>query len=97
MAVYVVVDIEATDPAKMAAYRDLAQVAVAKFGGRYLARGGKTEVIEGDWQPQRLVILEFPSAAVVHAFYDSPEYAAARRARAGAGRFDMLLIEGYSA
>ena len=96
MAAYVVVDIEISDAAKMAAYRDLAAVAVAKFGGRYLARGGKTEVLEGEWLPERLVLLEFPSPAVARSFYDSPEYAAARRVREGAGRFDMLLIEGYT-
>ena len=96
MSAYVVVDIEISDPEKMAAYRDLAAVAVTKFGGRYLARGGKTEVLEGKWRPERLVLLEFPSAAVARSFYDSPEYAAARRVRAGAGRFDMLLIEGYT-
>ena len=95
MAVYVVVDIKMTDAEKMQEYRRLAEIAVQKFGGRYLARGGKTEILEGDWQPERLVLLEFPSAQAVRSFYDSPEYLAARTARAGAGHFDMLVIEGY--
>ena len=97
MSAYVVVDIKVTDPVKMGQYRDLAAVAVAKFGGRYLARGGKTETLEGDWSPERLVVIEFPSPELARSFYDSPEYLAARKAREGAGHFDMLLTEGYQA
>jgi len=97
MTAYVVIDIKVADPAKMQEYRDLSTIAVSRHGGRYLARGGKTEVIEGDWQPERLVIIEFPSLQAAHSFYDSPEYVAARKARAGAAHFDMLVIEGYAA
>ena len=97
MAAYVVVDIKVSDPAKMAEYRGLAEIAVKKFGGCYLARGGKTDIIEGEWLPERLVILEFPSPEAVRSFYDSPEYVAARKARQGAGHFDMLVTEGYQA
>jgi len=97
MAAYVVVDITVSDAEKMQQYRQLAEIAVHKFGGRYLVRGGKSEILEGDWQPQRLVVLEFPSPEAVRSFYDSPEYLAARQARAGAGHFDMLVIEGYQA
>ena len=97
MPAYVVIDIKVSEPAKMQQYRALADIAVARFGGRYLARGGKTELIEGDWQPERLVIMEFPSPQVARSFYDSPEYVAARKAREGAAHFDMLVIEGYQA
>lgn len=94
MAAYLVVDATVTDPQQFMEYRELAQVAVAKYGGRYLVRGGKTESLEGDWRPDRIVIVEFPSAAGIHLFYDSPEYLAARAARAKAADFAMLVVEG---
>ena len=94
MAAYLVVDIKVKDPQKILEYRELAQSAVAKFQGRYLVRGGKCITLEGDWQPERLVVVEFPSLEQARQFYDSPEYLAARAARAGAADFDMLLVEG---
>lgn len=78
----------------MAEYRALAQVAVAEFGGRYLVRGGAYQVLEGDWRPERLVVVQFESMDKARAFYDSPEYVAARQARKDCSRFDMLLVEG---
>ena len=92
---YMVVDARSSDPERMAEYRRLAQIAVEKFGGRYLVRGSPYETLEGNWQPQRLVVLEFPSMDAAKMFYDSPEYVAARTARAGVSDFDMLLAEGY--
>jgi uncharacterized protein (DUF1330 family) len=95
MTAYLVVDARSTDPAAMAEYRRLAQIAVARFGGRYLIRGGACEVLEGGWRPERLVVVEFESMEKARAFYDSPEYGAAKEARAGASDFQMLLVEGY--
>ena len=92
---YMVVDARATDPERMAEYRRLAQIAVEKHGGRYLVRGAPYETLEGTWQPQRLVVLEFPSMDAARGFYNSPEYLAAREARAGVSDFDMLLAEAY--
>lgn len=93
---YLVVDAKSSDPQAMARYRELAALAVGKYGGRYLVRGGAYEVLEGQtWRPQRLVIVEFPSLAKAREFYDSPEYRAARAARAGVSDFDMLLVEAY--
>ncbi len=92
---YMVVDARSSDPERMVEYRNLAQVAVAAYGGRYLVRGAAYETLEGGWQPQRLVVLEFPSMEAGRKFYDSPEYVAARAARAGVSDFDMLLVEGY--
>jgi uncharacterized protein (DUF1330 family) len=90
-----VVDARSSDPERMADYRNLAQAAVAHYGGRYLVRGAAYETLEGSWQPQRLVVLEFPGMEAARKFYDSPEYAAARAARAGVSDFDMLLVEAY--
>ena len=92
---YMVVDARSSDPERMADYRNLAQAAVAAYGGRYLVRGAAYETLEGSWQPQRLVVLEFPGMEAARKFYDSPEYAAARAARAGVSDFDMLLVEAY--
>jgi len=92
---YLVVDAKSNAPAMMAEYRRLAQLAVEKFGGRYLLRGGACEILEGSWQPERLVVVEFPSLDEAKDFYDSPEYVAARAARAGISNFDMLLAEAY--
>lgn len=94
MPAYLVVESVITDAAKFEPYRALAPVAVAKFGGRYLARGGNPEAVENGWAPQRLTIVEFPSREVAKKFYDSPEYTKAREARAGAATFKMTIIDG---
>jgi uncharacterized protein (DUF1330 family) len=92
---YLIVDAKSSDPEAMQRYRELAQVAVEQYGGTYLVRGAPYEVLEGNWRPQRVVVVRFPSMAKAREFYDSPEYLAAREARAGKSDFDMLLVEAY--
>ncbi len=92
---YLVVDAKSSEPGMMGEYRRLAQLAVEKFGGRYLLRGGGYELLEGAWRPDRLVVVEFPSLGAAKSFYDSSEYLAARKAREGIAEFDMLLAEAY--
>ncbi|MBI5897879.1 MAG: DUF1330 domain-containing protein [Rhodocyclales bacterium] len=92
---YLVVDARSTDPERMVEYRRLSQIAVEVHGGRFLVRGASYVTLEGSWQPQRVVVVEFPSMEAARTFYDSPEYVAARTARAGVSDFDMLLVEGY--
>jgi uncharacterized protein (DUF1330 family) len=94
MAAYLVVDIEITNPAQFEEYRKLAPAAIAKYGGRYIIRGGAYECLEGDWKPQRVTVVEFESVAKAKAFYNSPEYAIAKAARKGAANFKTLVIEG---
>ena len=94
MAAYVIVDIQVTDPAGYAEYRQLAPPVVAAYGGRYLVRGGALETLEGDWAPQRLVILEFPSVAQAKAWWDSPEYRPLREMRQRTTRSRMVVVEG---
>ena len=94
MVAYVVVDAEILDPAKYEEYRKIAPQAIAKYGGRYLARGGQTAILEGDWRPNRIVVLEFPSIEAARNFYTSVEYTAARRARAGAAKMNMIVVDG---
>jgi len=94
MAAYLVVDIEVTNPAQFEEYKKLAPAAIAKYGGRYLIRGGAYEAIEGDWKPQRLTVVEFESMEKAKAFYHSPEYQTAIKARKGAAKFKALLVQG---
>jgi uncharacterized protein (DUF1330 family) len=75
MAVYAVVNVRVTDSDRYSEYRDKAPDAIARYGGKYLARGGTVEVLEGEWNPQRLVVLEFESMERFREWYDSPEYA----------------------
>ncbi len=96
MSAYVVVDIEVTDPEGYKEYVKLAPATVAQYGGRYLARGGHTEVLEGEWQPKRLVILEFESIEQAKAWLHSPEYAPARALRHRYARTNMVVIEGVA-
>jgi uncharacterized protein (DUF1330 family) len=95
MPAYVIADVEVSDPAKYEGYKALTPGAVATAGGRFLARGGESAVLEGDWKPVRLVIVEFRDVAAAKAFYDSELYRAARTARAGATkRFNMVVVQG---
>jgi len=94
MTAYVIVDIEVTDPAGYEEYKKLAPAAVKLFGGKYLARGGPNETLEGDWRANRLVILEFPSAAQAKSWLNSPEYAPARALRHKHARTNMVVVEG---
>lgn len=94
MAAYLVVDVDVTDPAQFEEYKKLAPAAIAKYGGRYLIRGGAYETMEGDWKPQRVTVVEFETMEKGKAFYHSPEYQAAIKARAGAANMRMLLVQG---
>ncbi len=94
MPAYVIVDIEITDPEQYERYKTLAPATVAAYGGRYVARGGATLSLEGDWQSKRLVILEFDSLDRAQAWHDSPAYRAARTLRQSATRSRMIAVEG---
>lgn len=94
MTAYVIVDIEVTDPVGYEDYKQLAAPTVAQYGGKYLARGGMTEVLEGDWQPKRLVILEFESLERAKAWLNSEEYRPARELRHRYARSNMVVVAG---
>lgn len=94
MTAYVIVDIEVTDPEGYKDYIRLAPPTLANFGGRYIARGGSTETLEGEWNAKRLVILEFPSTEQAKAWLNSPEYAPARALRHKYARTNMVMVEG---
>jgi uncharacterized protein (DUF1330 family) len=94
MPAYLVIIISVTQPEKFENYRKLAGPAVARYGGKYLVRGGARTVLEGKFDGNRLVVVEFPSSEDARTFYNSPEYQAARNERVGAAEFDMVLVEG---
>jgi uncharacterized protein (DUF1330 family) len=94
MPAFVVVQIDIDDPIRYERYKVLAPPSIAAYGGRYLVRGGRSELLEGEWTPARLVILEFPDAARARAWWSSPEYAPAKAIRQACATTEMLLIEG---
>jgi len=94
MSAYVIVDIEITDPEGYARYKEMASDTVGRYGGRYVARGGRTEILEGDWKPARVVILEFESVDRARQWLESPEYRDARRLRHATARTNMIVVEG---
>ena len=94
MSAYIILDIDVTDPDGYKEYVKLAPASVAKYGGRYLARGGPNETLEGDWHAKRLVILEFESTIKAKAWLNSAEYAPARKMRHQYAQSNTILVEG---
>jgi uncharacterized protein (DUF1330 family) len=94
MTAYVIVDIEITDMEGYREYVKKAPEAVKLYGGKYLARGGANETLEGTWQANRLVILEFPSAEQAKTWLNSDEYAPARALRHQYAKTNMVVVEG---
>jgi uncharacterized protein (DUF1330 family) len=94
MAAYIIVDMTVTDPVGIEQYRKLAGASVATHGGSFLVRGGKVAVLDGDWKPQRIVVIEFPTAEQAKNWWSSPDYRAACVIRDRAAKTRMLLVEG---
>lgn len=94
MTAYVIVDIDVHDPAGYEEYKKLAPAAVELYGGKYIARGGKTETLEGDWSPSRLVILQFENSEQAKKWLYSDQYRQARAMRHKTADSKMLVIEG---
>ena len=92
----VVVEITVHDPDTYKEYMLLAPPSIAKYKGKYLVRGGTYEALEGDWNPQRFVVLEFPTAQAAKDWWSSPEYSKARKIRQGCATARMLLVDGPS-
>src|SRR5688572_6485580 len=94
MPAFVVVELEVFDKEKYEIYKQMVPGTLEPYGGRFIVRGGKVETLEGDWLPERFVILEFPSMEKAKAWSDSPEYAPARAVRHQTARSRMIAIEG---
>jgi uncharacterized protein (DUF1330 family) len=95
MPAYVIACVtDAWDQAKLAEYRERNTDAVARHGGRFIARGGRLEVLEGDYAPVRVVLIEFPDLDAARGWYDSDDYAPLRELRRSASDTDILVVEG---
>ncbi len=94
MAAYVIADLEITDPEKFQEYRGLVPATIEQYGGKYIARGGDIEVLEGDWNPKRIVILEFESAEQAKKWIDSDEYTPVKQLRFDSANTNLILVEG---
>ena len=91
---YIIANVKVTNPAQYEDYKRLSTLAMQAHGAEVCVRGGAVEVLEGDWQPDRVVVLKFASVERAKAFYDSPEYLAARQAREHAADMRMVVVAG---
>lgn len=94
MTAYVIADTDITDHRAYDEYKRQVAPMIAKFGGRFLVRGGNHVVLEGSWRPHRLVVIEFPSMDALTAWYNSPEYAPLLALRQPAAKDHLIAVEG---
>jgi uncharacterized protein (DUF1330 family) len=94
MPAYVIVEVDVTDPERYERYKAATPAAIAAGGGRFLVRGGELTVLEGDWQPSRLVVVEFEDLAAAERWYESEAYQAAKKLREGGARMRMVAVQG---
>ncbi len=94
MPAYFIVDVDVKDPEAYEGYKKAAADSIAQYGGRYLVRVGKHEVLEGTWHPTRLVVLEFPSVDAARRWYSSPEYSKVKPIRLKHAVGSLVLVEG---
>ena len=95
MAVYVILDVDVKDAALYEEYKKAGAPTIAAYGGTPRARGGKAEVLEGNWQPKRMILLEFKSEEEAKRWWNSPEYAAAKKLRHQAASTNVVLLAGF--
>ncbi|MFZ2006265.1 MAG: DUF1330 domain-containing protein [Stellaceae bacterium] len=94
MPAYIIAEVEVTNPAGYEAYRPLAGASIAQYGGKFVVRGGKAELVEGTQEPARLVVIEFADTAAAKRWYNSPEYQQALKIRLANSTGRVLLVEG---
>ena len=94
MAAYVIADVDVKDPVRYQDYRQMVLPTITAYGGRFLARGGTVDTLEGPWHPKRLVIVEFPSVERAKAWWASSEYAEAKALRQATSHGSLVVIEG---
>lgn len=95
MAAYIIVEVDIHDPVQYEDYKKLTPASLEPFDGRFVVRGGATETLEGDWQPGRIVVLEFPSVEKAKAWWGSAEYAPAKALRQRTATTKMIVVEGF--
>ena len=95
MPAYIIIEIDVTNPTMYEEYKKLTPGTLSSHSGKFIVRGGVTETLEGDWQPKRIVVLEFPSTEKAKEWYYSPEYTEAKKIRQAASKGKMILVEGF--
>ena len=95
MPAYVIVEVTINDPVQYDEYKTLTPASLVPYEGKFIVRGGKTESLEGDWQPQRIVVLDFPTVEKAKEWWNSPEYAPAKAIRQQTAETKMIVVEGY--
>ncbi len=94
MAAYVIADIDVTDPEGYEEYKKLAGPAVERYGGKYIARGGRVETLDGDWEPARIVLVQFDTVEQARRWWTSPEYEEAKAVRRKTATARIVVVEG---
>ena len=94
MAAYVIVDVTIMDPIEYESYKKLTPTSIAAYNGKFIVRGGQTETLEGDWQPGRVVVVEFPTLSIAKAWWASDEYSVAKSIRRRTAETKMIVVEG---
>ena len=94
MSAYVIALVDIKDPVRYESYRQMVLPTITAHGGRFIARGGRTEVLEGAWSPRRVVIVEFPSLEGAKAWWSSPEYSEAKALRQATSEGTLIVVEG---
>ena len=94
MAAYVIADVDVKDPAAFEEYRKAVPALIEKYGGKYIVRGGTHEILEGYWEPARLVVLEFPSMEHARRFFQSKDYRPIKSLRVNSALSNLVLVEG---
>jgi uncharacterized protein (DUF1330 family) len=95
MPAYLIADIELHDAERYKDYLKNVPTLIAKHGGKYRVRSGDARVLEGNWSPSRLIVLEFPSRAAAMAFYDDPDYAPYKNLRRSVSDSSLIIVDGY--
>ena len=95
MSAYVIVNVDTKHPKEYERYKEMAQETVARYGGRYLVRGGQMSMLEGSWKPTRIVVLEFDSYEKAHEWWHSAEYAPAKELRQRLSTTDLIIVDGH--
>ena len=94
MSAYIIVEVEVKDPVRYEDYKKLTPASIAAYGGKFIVRGGKAELIEGDREPKRIVILEFENPERAKEWWNSSEYSEAKKLRQATAESRMILVEG---
>jgi len=94
MSAYIIADVEITDPVRYAEYVKVVPATIARYGGRFVVRGGRTETLEGPWSPKRVVVLEFPTFERAKEWWASQDYSAPRALRQSASISRLIVVQG---